>query len=262
MENKEIQGKELKTVKPSMTLKGRSPNYPQINLQEAILRTEKLYESAKQTPVDSLMVVKLIGYAGLNGASRTVLSALKKYGLLEETPKGFRVSDLAIQILVDPKGSPDRNLALQKAAFSPSLNAEFWAQYGNQKVSDEILKAALLKRSFSREAAATAVANYRETVQFVEQEIGTLSTDSEEKIEDRHKIEDEARKETSVNIHSNKKNVDTSVSEQLNPGSEMLAYRLSSECTVKLIFDGPVTTSRIDKLIALLDLNKDAFPIE
>ncbi|MEK6556427.1 MAG: hypothetical protein AABZ31_14360, partial [Bdellovibrionota bacterium] len=197
---------------------------------------------------------KLIGFAGLSGPSRTVLSGIKKYGLIEDTNSGLRVSDLAVGILVDPKGSEERKLALQKAAFSPALFAEFWTQFGSQKVSDEILKATLIKRGFMKHAAETSVSNYRETVQFLEEEAGSVQTSEEVS---NPSLSANANKQPT---HEPQRPADNNV--ELTAGKDVLVYRISADCSVRLIFDGPVTVKRIEKLIAMLDLNKDAFPVE
>lgn len=145
----------------------RSPNYPAISLPEAIERVRKVYEKEHTHKADPEVVAKALGYSGLNGASASVMSALKKYGLLEEVGKDLKVSHQALTILVDPKDSLDRANLIRLAAFSPALFSELRAQYGDSVPSDENLRSYLLKRGFAQSSIDAPIRSYRETISFV-----------------------------------------------------------------------------------------------
>src|SRR5215212_8619097 len=97
--------------------KARSPNYPAISLRKAVEYIQMLYSKAHTNKAAALTIAQAIGYGGLNGKSLGVISALKKYGLLESIGEEFRVSKDALLILVDPKTSPARAEAIIRAAF-------------------------------------------------------------------------------------------------------------------------------------------------
>jgi len=147
--------------------KPRSPNYPAISLRDALDRVRKVYEKEHTTKASPDVVVKAMGYASLNGASMTILSALKKYGLLEEIGKELKVSGDALTILVDPKESQERIAAIRRAAFTPSLFSELRQQYGDSSPSDENIRSFLLKRGFLQSTVDNAIRAYRDTLALV-----------------------------------------------------------------------------------------------
>ena len=78
--------------------------------------------------------------AGLNGASMGVLSAISKYGLLEDAGyKELRVSDLTDSILF-PDNLEEKTAALQKAANSPVLFAEINEKWPDRPPGDGLAR--------------------------------------------------------------------------------------------------------------------------
>lgn len=146
--------------------KTRSPSYPAIGLKEAIERVGMLYEKAQRTSVIDRAAVGAMGYGALSGAARVLLSALRKYGLIEGQGKNVRVSELALRILVHPEGSEDRNAAIRAAAFKPDIFKELAPSYA--RVADDMLRAYLLsERKFSRVGAEQFIPAFRETLALV-----------------------------------------------------------------------------------------------
>ena len=145
----------------------RSPNYPTISLPDAIDRVRKVYQKEHLHKADPEVVCKAMGYTGVNGASLGVLSALKKYLLLEEVGKELKVSTLALSILVDPPNSAERQGSIRSAAAAPALFATLFDEFGDSPPSDENLRAFLLKRNFAQTAVDTPIRTYRETLSFV-----------------------------------------------------------------------------------------------
>ena len=150
--------------------KARSPNYPQISLRKAVEYARKIYQSAHTHKAPASTVAATLGYTGLNGASLGVLSALKKYGLLEAVGDDVRISQEGLSILVDPPGSVDRAQAIMKAAFRPALFAELRKEYGDTPPkSDDFLRAFLLKRGFVLSIVDVPIRTYRDTMVLVEE---------------------------------------------------------------------------------------------
>lgn len=145
----------------------RSPNYPSISLPEAIERVRKVYDREHTHKAAPEVIAKALGYAGVNGSSLSVMSAMKKYGLLEEVGDGWKVSPDALMILVDPPDSTDRADAIRRAAQAPALFATLLGEYGEKAPSDENLRAFLLKRGFAQSAVDAPIKAYRETLEFV-----------------------------------------------------------------------------------------------
>ena len=150
--------------------KARSPNYPQISLRKAVEYARKIYQSAHTHKAPASTVAATLGYTGLNGASLGVLSALKKYGLLEAVGDDVRISQEGLSILVDPPGSVVRAQAIMKAAFRPALFAELRKEYGDTPPkSDDFLRAFLLKRGFVLSIVDVPIRTYRDTMVLVEE---------------------------------------------------------------------------------------------
>ncbi len=157
--------------------KTRSPNYPVLNLEEALGRVREIYKKQHTHPATREVIAKLIGYSSLNGASGTVISALGKYGLLEGRNDQLRVTPLALDLILHRKGDPEYTDALRTAAFLPALFSELRDQYPGRLPSEHSLRAALIKRGFNPNAVDDAIRNYRDTLAFVDAETEGADTD-------------------------------------------------------------------------------------
>lgn len=144
--------------------KMRSPNYPAIGLGEAVIAIQKLWDAEKRTPVDTATFAKALGYNSISGRVRTKLAALRKYGLVEGSDDGVRISDLAMSILHNDSGSSEQINALREAALRPELFMELHQTH--RDASDNALRShLLLKRGFSDAGAKEATASFRDTIQ-------------------------------------------------------------------------------------------------
>lgn len=148
----------------------RSPNYPQTSFSDALERIQRVYQKEHTHPTKDDVLAADLGYKSLNGASAGVISALRKYGLLEATKEGSRVSRDAIAILELPPGEPERTEALRRAAFSPALFSELRDKYGDRLPSDSSLRYLLLQKKFHPRTADEVIRNYRDTLEFIAQE--------------------------------------------------------------------------------------------
>ena len=63
-------------------MKQRSPNFPVISLKQAVDKVKAIYNKEQLALAQRSAVLKHMGYSSENGASLTVLSALKKYDLI------------------------------------------------------------------------------------------------------------------------------------------------------------------------------------
>ncbi len=155
-----------------MATRVRSPNYPIISLPDAVDRARRIYDKEHLHKADPEVICKAMGYTGVNGSSLGVLSALKKYLLLDEVGKDLKISSDALTILVDPSASQGRTAAIRKAARAPALFQTLFDEFGDSPPSDENLRAFLLKRGFAQAAVDTPIRTYRETLEFVSRETG------------------------------------------------------------------------------------------
>jgi hypothetical protein len=229
----------------------RSPNYPYVGLPTALERVRKIYDQDHRNRMSREVVASHLGYGSLNGVSMSVISALSKYGLLESIDSDLQVSDDAVTILVDVPDSPDRIMALRRAALKPELFSELHKYFGAQSPSDTNLVAHLQKKGFTANAAAQAAKSFRETMQLVSQQTGGYSGG-----------EDFSREANGT------PNPQQPIPErtpppqpaaaQLNPGEqELFRSKLSPQSTVRVLITGPAGPKEIDKLVRLLQLQKE-----
>lgn len=152
--------------------KTRSPNYPAIGLPDAIKRARMVWEKERHGKMSQEVAVKHMGYNTLNGASMGVVSALRKFGLLDGDGTALKLSQDAMTILHDSADKPERKAALRRVALTPALFREFFEEFGDNVPSEENLRSHLLKRGFIPSAASSANRAYRETMALVEEQAG------------------------------------------------------------------------------------------
>jgi hypothetical protein len=146
----------------------RSPNYPAISLAEALKRIEQVHERERQHPASREVIMKGMGFGGVNGASLGAISAANKYGLLEKSGKGedYRVSDRAVAIL-HPHTAEEKVQALHAAAHAPVLFNELLEHFKGGLPSDDNLRAYLVRRGFSQSSLPGVIQSFRDTMELV-----------------------------------------------------------------------------------------------
>lgn len=238
----------------------RSPNYPGISLPEAIQRIKKIHAKAHTHKVDAMVIATAAGYGGLNGAALTLLSALKKYGLLEEIGKEVRVSSLAMTIIADPVESIERREAVQTAAFAPHLFLEIRKQFPDGIPGDEIVRSFLLKRSFSASSVDIAIRAFRETMKLVTDE-GQGYTEQPAQLDANAMLEELASRPNvpaGVQMTASLPSLPPSKG---NPAFAQLvevgAYPVAKNCMVRLLASGPLTETAVKTLIKHLQMGID-----
>jgi hypothetical protein len=142
----------------------RSPNYPAFGLSVSVGLARKLWDKEKGTAVPSEVAAKAIGYKSLNGAARSELAAMKRFGLLAEEKQGLKVSQLALRIL-HPASEDDRIQAAREAALKPELFKEL--KDTHLDASDDAIKSHLItKLSFSEIGAKKLIEAFKDTMSF------------------------------------------------------------------------------------------------
>jgi hypothetical protein len=145
----------------------RSPNYPALSLPEAISRVKTVHDAEQHLAAPKEVIAKHLGYNGLNGAALSTISAIGKYGLIEEASGAkMRVSPLAITILYPPSPA-DKATAIKEAAFKPALFTEIDKEWEGHRPSDENLRSYLVRRNFAVDAIDRVIKSYRETMDLV-----------------------------------------------------------------------------------------------
>jgi hypothetical protein len=251
------------------TSRTRSPNYPSIPLNEAINRARQVYDKEHTYKASAQTVAEDMGYTSLNGTSRTTISALKKYGLLQADGDGVKISSDAVDIFELPADDPIAVEARRRAAFKPALFAEFKETYGDRLPSDGNLRHVLIKRGFNPRMASEVIQIYKDTLTAIGGEIGAGATPTKA-VEAKQEETQEMPKSSPAQQPPSPEPASSSgpqppTTTPLAPNasdsgwSESLEFRVGGS-KVRLLFEGTVTQESIGKLIRLLEISKDEYP--
>ena len=144
--------------------KGRSPNYPQLTLAEAIEKARLVFDQEHFHAASREVIAKDMGFQGLSGPSQSAIAALKHYGLLEAQGDGLHVSDDAVSLMELPELDERRQRALAICAARPTLFKEMLIEFGPEPPSDANLRHWLLKRNFLSKGADEAIRVYKDNL--------------------------------------------------------------------------------------------------
>lgn len=146
----------------------RSPNYPAVNLREAVERVKGILQKDGKAGAPPKLAAVHIGFQSAHGQAMSVLAALKKFGLLEEVKDRLVPSQRAIEIVNLREDDPRRAQALKDAALSPPIYRELAEQHGSTGLpADDVLEAELKTyRDFNPNAVAGFVKDFRDSLEF------------------------------------------------------------------------------------------------
>ncbi len=143
----------------------RSPNYPMVSLREAIEKARAIYNEDKRAFTTPDVIAKHLGFSQhAGGPGGRAMSALRQYGLLEESGGKSRISERAYTLIQYPVDSPERVQAVKAAIREPNLFAELFAEFNGALPSDAALNSSLLKRGFNPDVIGNVIRVLRETV--------------------------------------------------------------------------------------------------
>ena len=148
----------------------RSQNYPSASISDALEKVRKIHQGFITSPVDRETAAKHLGFAGLTGPANQLLGSLRQYGLIEPAGKGlFRVSQMAIDIILPPPGSPERGAeATREAAWTPSLFQELRSEFPEVAVPPQAAVENSLRRSgYTEKAVRKIVPAFLATAEYV-----------------------------------------------------------------------------------------------
>lgn len=176
-------------VERSRRMVGRSPNYPSIDLGEAIKRAEVIFRKEGRNFAPIPVIYGHWKYSPKSSGAMVTLAALTKFGLLIDQGKGesrrARVSDDAVKILVDPESSVAKAL-IRGAALRPTIHADLIERYRDGLPSDGTMKAYLVAdRGFTPDGAGELMAEFKRTLAYSGIQVGdSLSPNGEDSEED------------------------------------------------------------------------------
>ena len=247
---------------PAKTKRQRSPAYPAINLAEALQRAEVLRKEAGKNQIHVDGVLTVWGLKPKSGGGMAILSALLKFGLLEDDGTGdtrrARLTPFALSILLDDRpDSIEKTSKLKQAALAPAIHRQLWDRYQGAIPGDVTLRVYLRRdRGFGDAAADDLIKEFRETIAYA-----TLSsTDSiSPTVEDKTKPDGEGEMAQPLTIDPTPEAA--AEAEKLKDGAKARVNRtvqipLTGAPWVLLQVPYPMTDANWDEMQKQLDLLK------
>jgi hypothetical protein len=235
------------TEKEKRSAHHRSPSYPVFSLGTAMEKAEAVYGKDKRSATDADVIASHLGYSAAKGPGGRAVSALKQYGLLEETSGKYRISDLGYTLIHFDRDSDEWRGAVTEAATRPTLFRELLEEYPSGLPSDAALRNDLLKRGFNPSAIPEVIAIARDT----------MSLASPGELVHNQEVEDALQMQDSLQVRL--EDARPKVLGAPKIVKEILTQRVSPECMAQVVFDGPVSQKAVEKLIAYLELAKDNY---
>ena len=167
-----------------MVTRQRSPNYPSIDLGEAIEASQALYQHVQRGEFTLEDAAKAWGYTSASGPVRGRLGALRQYGFIDGKKGGNpRLSRQALTFVLRNRASREYIDALKQAALEPPLIEEVHRLKGG--ASDAVIREYLiLDRNFTDDGAHRFAEVYKATIRLAnlgeDDDVSGLEEDSME----------------------------------------------------------------------------------
>jgi hypothetical protein len=265
---KNVNGKAAESKKKRQ----RSPGYPAITIDEAVTRIRQIYQQDKRAYTTYNAILEHMGYktnaqAGRSGTSGRVVAALRQYGLLDENDGQFRVSDVGFRIINLPDDAEERTALIRQAALRPQIFRKILAHYQGEVPSDTALKSHLvLNEGFNPDSVDQFIRVFRRTIDIANPSAGDYNAGEEPEGAEQPPIgATPVQQPPPLGKQGQGATPPTlppagQQSASLGANESVLAFKISRDSEARVIFSGQVTQEAIDKLAALLNLSKDAYP--
>jgi len=153
---------------------GRSVNYPVMTVEAAIDRARRLWADIGHNSVPLPTAGAAWGYAEKSSGLRSTVSALRQYGLIDASGEGdsrqVRLTDRALDILLEPASSSRYRDAVQAAVLSPKIYRAVFDRFqaGLPPQDHAIVSFLLRDKAFNRKAVAGFISALRVNLRFAE----------------------------------------------------------------------------------------------
>ena len=240
----------------------RSPNYPQLSVGPAIDRAKKIYEKEYTHSMPAQVAVEALGYKSLSGTAKSVMSTLRKYGLITFDGKdSYKVSDDTVAISELPSDDPERSAAIRRVALRPAAYKQLTEKYGSTLPSEGAIRHFLIQSGYQSDGANLLIKVYKETLDFI------AKIPEAPNSEEAQRPSGDAKAATNQNQVSPASAAVPAVAPAIPstlvniPGTHH-QVPLSEKCTVEIVFRGEVTTEAIDRLKGYLDWARSGYSSE
>lgn len=263
---------------PGKRSRHRSPNYPAIGLPEAVDRVRRLYDADKRAGAPLDAALRHIGFNSRHGKALAVLSALRKFGLVEDSGGRIAPTQRAVTILAYPNTDPRRVEAVKEAALSPEVYRILYDRYATNGClpSEETLKAEVeAEMGFNPNAIGDFVKDFKDTLGYsglldqdtlgfkTEPEMVTeqlLSKATEARRAEIAMAKGEAGQSSIARTGFPSRHGYQELVQEPGLDQEILQFKIGEDSEAKIILRGRVTQEGIEKLRKLLEVSKDSYP--
>ena len=166
-----------------MNVRPRSPSYPRRNLPETLKRLEQVWKALQSHAAERDVIVEAMGYSSPSGATDSIISSLRQFGLLDSAGKGnYRISELG-KTYLHPRSKEERNQSLQQMAELPKVFSAIRKEFPGKLPSDTLIRNFLIREGFSETGADQALSAFNKTAEFLESQFeesnATMTEDQE-----------------------------------------------------------------------------------
>lgn len=244
--------------------KGRSPNYPGVDLGLAIERARQMYAVVRQQPINVNPLSELWGYKPTSGQAGIVLAALTKFGLITVEGSGparrAKLTDDALALIRDEReDSADRDRLIAKMAMLPTVHRELWLHYdGELPTSDAALRFDLMQqRGFTDNGADDFIRQFRSTVALAKLGSSAKLPDESEGDDDEDDQPDPASQ-----IKQRQPERQPERLPERKPGMTVLSFQISDRLVEVAVPGGPLTKDEISMLRDYLTIQERIAPAQ
>jgi hypothetical protein len=154
----------------------RNPQYPKINLEQAIEKGFALHLVANEHTISMDVAAQELGYTNSrSGAAQTTLASLKSFHILEFEGKGKVSISPNIKVLKFSPNTDEKSKVLNELLLNPPIYNQLFSKFGPDLASNTILVWELMQAGFKDETAANqAVKTFKESINYIKS-IGNAS---------------------------------------------------------------------------------------
>ena len=241
----------------------RSPNYPAITIERAIELVDILYKNQSRYSAALEVASKDWNFSATSSYMAQNIAALSSYGLIEiegeKENRKIKVSELAYNIVVDKRPeSEQRKSLIREAALQPEIFRKIYDAYPSGLPVDHTLEYELVtKYKFNQSSVREFIGILRKTFFYADvYKAGAISSDVASTKTLEISIADKLQMKDTAPIG----HITTATSRDSE--REIANYPIGKGLKARILISGssPITAEAIDKLVRLLELNKDDLP--
>jgi len=177
----------------------RSPKFPFIDLKTALEKADTFYQSEKRNSASVPVAMKVWGYNDKSSGGLQTISALKEFGLMEDSGSGdgrrVKLTDRALRINLDKRegDAQDRSKLIKESALLPKIHSNLWQQYQGELPSDSNLRHSLMfdyETPFNENTVDDFITQFRSTLSFAKLTASdSISSDAKDTVQNESAVE-------------------------------------------------------------------------